>query len=174
MIKDKRESAKFLEKLANEPGALRVRLTPDGILRFEGSHPFEVSDFIAVHEGKAYARSGMTWFPFAPLPENAIDLCAFSIKRFALMKGEGMVDISSEKKPLDDTSAFLLCAKLPGKYLLIVADGAVCSEVLRIFPVRDHFGVLLATTVVKEFVRKVLPDQLPVLEMSLDGGTSND
>lgn len=174
MIKDKSESAKFLEKLANDPGALRVRLTPDGILRFEGAQSFEVSDFFVVHEGKAYARSGMTWFPFEPLPENAIDLCAFSLKRFALMKEEGMVDISSEKKPLDNASSFLLCAKLSGKCLLIVADGAVCSEALRIFPIRDHFGVLLATTVVKEFVRKVLPDQLPVLEMSLDGGTSND
>lgn len=60
MIKDKRESAKFLEKLANEPGALRVRLTPDGILRFEGTQPFEVGDFFVVHEGKLYARSGMT------------------------------------------------------------------------------------------------------------------
>ena len=172
MIKDKSESAKFLEKLANDPGALRVRLTPDGILRFEGTQPFEVSDFFVVHEGKAYARSGMTWFPFEPLPENAIDLCAFSLKRFALMK-EGVVDISSEKKPLDNASSFFLCAKLSGKYLLIVADGAVCSEVLRVFPVRDHFGELFVTVAVKEFVRKMLPDQFSTLVMSLGGGFSD-
>lgn len=170
MIKDKSESAKFLEKLANEPGSLRVRLTPDGILRFEGSQSFETSDFLAVHEGKAYARSGMTWFPFEPLPENAIDLCAFSLKRFALMKEDGKVDISSEKKALDKASFFLLCTKLPGKFLLIIADGEVCSEALRLLPVRDHYGELVSSVCVREFVRKKLPDHLPALESALQGG----
>lgn len=170
MIKRTVEAEKFLQNLANESGALRVRLTPDGTLLFEGNRPLEVSDFIAVHEGKAYARSGMTWFPFEPLSENTIEFCVFSLKRFALMKGDGKVDISSDKKPLDNATQFLLYTKLPGKHLLLVADGAVCSEVLRFFPVRDHYGDLLAAVVVKEFIRKVLPDQLTTLEMFLGGG----
>lgn len=170
MIKSTVEAGNFLQKLANEPGALRVSLTPDGILRFEGTQPFEAGDFFLVHEGKMYARSGMTWFPFEPLPENTIDLCAFSPKRFALMKGDGKVDISSEKKDLDKGSSFLLCTKLPGRFFMIIADGEVCGEALRLMPIRDHYGKLVSSVCVREFVRKKLPDHLPAMESAFQGG----
>ena len=127
MIKPVTEVRKFLDKLASEPGAYRVRLTPDGILRFDGSRPFELSDFFILHEGVLYGRKGMTWLPSSPLPEKEVALCAFSMRRFALLKGDGTLDIASGKKVLDKSAAFLLFAKLPGKLVLIVADGNICG-----------------------------------------------
>lgn len=170
MLKQLNDASKFLDKLAADPGHQLAKITAEGALLFEGSRPVSVSDFVVVHEGILWGRSGMTWLSSAQLPEESIDLCAFSLKRFALFKKDSQVDISSEKKVLDAGSRFLLCAKLPSKTILLIADGEVCPELLRITTARDHHGQILAQVLAREFVRKVLPSQLAALDTFFNGG----
>ena len=83
---------KFLANLFADPSCFRVQITPEGNLLYEGRKRVSVSDFVAVHDGKLWGRAGMTWIPSNPLPEESINLCAFSLKRLAVFRSDGTVD----------------------------------------------------------------------------------
>lgn len=163
-------SAKFLTKLCEDPSSFRVQITPEGNLLYDGGKRVSISDFIAVHDGKLWGRAGMTWLPSNPLPEEPVNLCAFSLKRLAVFRSDGTVDCISAKKELDLSTSFLLCTKFPAGIRLLIADPSVGKQHIALTLCRDKNGEAFCRALVRQFVQHRLPEQASALDIVMNGG----
>lgn len=112
----------------------------------------------------------MTWLPATPLPDAPVPLWAFSLKRLAIFKADGTVDCSSHKKELDPSTSFLLCAKFPSGFRLLLADPAVGKQHIAITLHRDENGVAFCRALICQFVQHRLPEHLDDLAVLWKGG----
>ena len=170
MIYNAHDAEKFLNKLCSDNSCFRVQISPEGNLVYDGGKRISVSDFIAVHDGRLWGRAGMTWLPSNPLPDEPVNLCAFSLKRLAVFKSDGTVDCISAKKEIDAGTSFLLCTKFPSGIRLLIADPSVNKQHIALTLCRDDNGEAFCRALVQQFVRHRLPEQVSALEVLMGGG----
>lgn len=170
MICNNHDATKFLSKMAADSSCLRVQISPEGNLVYDGVKKINVPDFIAVHDGKLWGRAGMVWLPSSPLPEAPVNLCAFSLKKLAIFKSDGTVDCLSPKKEIDPSTSFLLCAKFSSGIRLLIADPSVGKQHLALTLCRDENGEAFCHALVRQFVQQRLPEQVATLDILFEGG----
>ena len=170
MIYSNKDVEKFLSKLSSDPASFCVQISPEGNLVYSGAKQISITDFIAVHDGHLWGRAGLTWLPSSPLPETPIPVCAFSLKRLAIFKGDSSVECISQKKEIDPGTSFLLCAKFTSGIRLLIADRSVGPQHIALTLHRDENGESFCGALIRQFVKHRLPEQSDALDILLKGG----
>lgn len=161
---------KFTEKLVKNGTAYRAQITTAGDLLFDGSKSVKTSDFFVIRDNQVWGRTGLSWLQTAPLPADPILLCAFSLQRMVVFRGDGIVDCLSPKKPLDSSTSLLICAKLPTTIRLMIADPAAGAKHLTLTFCRDESAEAFCATLIKQFAKQRVPEHADTVAYFLDGG----
>ena len=97
-------------------------------------------------------------------------MCAFSLKRLAVFKGDGTVDCISHKKAIDAGTSLLICAKFTSGIRLLIADPAVGAQHIALTLCRDENGEAFCRALVRQFVKYRLPELEGTLDIMMEGG----